>query len=396
MVRSVAAVQADETVLVPSASGGVAGAAVQCLRHVGARVIATGRRRRTRSSAVRELGADARPLLPRRRRARGGARADRRARRGRRRRHHRRPVVRRAPGLPAARRAPGHLRRPRGRGRRRSTSSSCSATATASSASASPRRTEIEHALRMALDGTVRVPVTDVRPRPRPARPTRPSTGASTSASSCWCGRESRGPATTAIHGAGTEAGPPGTATPVVVSSTFRLDAAAYDDVLATGGRNTTWYARLGNPTNAAVARTLAALEGAEAALLLRLRHGGDRGRAARLRAAGQPRGRRARPLRRHVHAAHARAAGARLQRRARAAGRPRRLATTRWPPGGGGLRREPVQPAAAPARPAGDRGAGARGRRGLDHRRDVHLAPTTCGRWSTGSTSCCTRPRST
>lgn len=57
MVRSVAAVQADETVLVPSASGGVAGAAVQCLRHVGARVIATvgGADKVER---VRELGAE--------------------------------------------------------------------------------------------------------------------------------------------------------------------------------------------------------------------------------------------------------------------------------------------------------------------------------------------------
>jgi cystathionine beta-lyase/cystathionine gamma-synthase len=78
----------------------------------------------------------------------------------------------------------------------------------------------------------------------------------------------SRGLATTAIHGAGADAGPPGTATPVVVSATFRLDAAAYADVQATGGRYTTWYTRLGNPTVEAVARTVAALEGADAALL--------------------------------------------------------------------------------------------------------------------------------
>jgi NADPH2:quinone reductase len=57
MIRSVAAVQTDETVLVPSASGGVASSAVQCLKHVGATVIATvgdaGK-----ADAVRALGAD--------------------------------------------------------------------------------------------------------------------------------------------------------------------------------------------------------------------------------------------------------------------------------------------------------------------------------------------------
>jgi NADPH:quinone reductase-like Zn-dependent oxidoreductase len=57
MVVSVAAVRAGETVLVPSASGGVAGAAVQAARLSGARVIASvGAPEKT--DAVRALGAD--------------------------------------------------------------------------------------------------------------------------------------------------------------------------------------------------------------------------------------------------------------------------------------------------------------------------------------------------
>jgi NADPH:quinone reductase-like Zn-dependent oxidoreductase len=57
MVTSVAAVRAGETVLVPSASGGVAGAAVQAARIAGARVIASvGATEKV--DAVRALGAD--------------------------------------------------------------------------------------------------------------------------------------------------------------------------------------------------------------------------------------------------------------------------------------------------------------------------------------------------
>jgi NADPH:quinone reductase-like Zn-dependent oxidoreductase len=57
MVTSVAAVRAGETVLVPSASGGVASAAVQAARIVGARVIASvGAPEKV--DAVRALGAD--------------------------------------------------------------------------------------------------------------------------------------------------------------------------------------------------------------------------------------------------------------------------------------------------------------------------------------------------
>ena len=57
MVVSVAAVRAGETVLVPSASGGVAGAAVQAARLSGARVIASvGAPEKI--DAVRQLGAD--------------------------------------------------------------------------------------------------------------------------------------------------------------------------------------------------------------------------------------------------------------------------------------------------------------------------------------------------
>lgn len=57
LVQSVARVRAGETVLVPSASGGVASAAVQCARIAGARVIASvGSPEKI--DGVRELGAD--------------------------------------------------------------------------------------------------------------------------------------------------------------------------------------------------------------------------------------------------------------------------------------------------------------------------------------------------
>jgi NADPH:quinone reductase-like Zn-dependent oxidoreductase len=58
MVRSVARVQAGETVLVPSGSGGVAGALIQCARVVGARVISTVGSA-DKQDRVRALGAEA-------------------------------------------------------------------------------------------------------------------------------------------------------------------------------------------------------------------------------------------------------------------------------------------------------------------------------------------------
>ncbi len=58
MVHSIAGVQAGETVLVPSGSGGVASALIQCARVVGARVIATVGSP-DKEARVRDLGADA-------------------------------------------------------------------------------------------------------------------------------------------------------------------------------------------------------------------------------------------------------------------------------------------------------------------------------------------------
>lgn len=78
------------------------------------------------------------------------------------------------------------------------------------------------------------------------------------------------GSSTAAVHGG---AGPPrawprGTSTPVFQSSTFELDQEAYEDIVATGGERTWWYTRLSNPTVDAVASRIAALEGAEDAVL--------------------------------------------------------------------------------------------------------------------------------
>ena len=64
MVVSVAALRAGETVLVPSASGGVAGAAVQAARIAGARVIASVGSRTRWGGA--QAGRGRRVLLPRR------------------------------------------------------------------------------------------------------------------------------------------------------------------------------------------------------------------------------------------------------------------------------------------------------------------------------------------
>jgi cystathionine beta-lyase/cystathionine gamma-synthase len=76
------------------------------------------------------------------------------------------------------------------------------------------------------------------------------------------------GPSTTAVHGAGRDAGAPGVVGAIDRSATFRLDPAGLADVEATGGRNTWYYSRLANPTVARAAATVAALEEAEAALL--------------------------------------------------------------------------------------------------------------------------------
>jgi cystathionine beta-lyase/cystathionine gamma-synthase len=75
--------------------------------------------------------------------------------------------------------------------------------------------------------------------------------------------------ATLAVHGPDPPGpAPRGVSSPVFNSVTYDLDAAAYEDIQATGGANTWWYTRLGNPTVAACARRIAALEGTEAAVL--------------------------------------------------------------------------------------------------------------------------------
>ena len=116
MVMSVAAVRAGETVLVPSASGGVAGAAVQAALIAGARVIASVGAPE-KADAVRALGADEvfcyleTPVEEAVAEATGGRGVD---------------VVVDTTGGPRfaehldgarARRPPGHVRRPRRRGR---------------------------------------------------------------------------------------------------------------------------------------------------------------------------------------------------------------------------------------------------------------------------------------
>jgi cystathionine beta-lyase/cystathionine gamma-synthase len=79
------------------------------------------------------------------------------------------------------------------------------------------------------------------------------------------------GSSTAAVHGGAAPARPwpRGVSTPVFLSSTYELDAAAYADIERTGGSETWWYTRLGNPTIDAVAARVAALEGAEDALVL-------------------------------------------------------------------------------------------------------------------------------
>jgi cystathionine beta-lyase/cystathionine gamma-synthase len=75
---------------------------------------------------------------------------------------------------------------------------------------------------------------------------------------------------TLAVH-AGMDAAPsspPAMTTPIFQSSTFELSRCAYEDIERTGGANVLWYTRLGNPTVAAAAAAVAALEGADGALL--------------------------------------------------------------------------------------------------------------------------------
>lgn len=61
---------------------------------------------------------------------------------------------------------------------------------------------------------------------------------------------------------------PSGMSTPMFQSVTYDLDRAAYADIERTGGDHTYWYSRLRNPTIEAVAEKLAALEGADGAVL--------------------------------------------------------------------------------------------------------------------------------
>jgi cystathionine beta-lyase/cystathionine gamma-synthase len=73
-----------------------------------------------------------------------------------------------------------------------------------------------------------------------------------------------------AVHGGAlpSRPWPRGLSTPIFRSSTYELDEASYDDILRTGGEETWWYTRLGNPTIDAAAARVAALEGADDALL--------------------------------------------------------------------------------------------------------------------------------
>ena len=78
--------------------------------------------------------------------------------------------------------------------------------------------------------------------------------------------------ATLAVHGperAPRSPVPRGMAEPIYQSVTYDLDARAYADIAATGGAETVWYTRLGNPTVDAAAARLGALEGAHDVVLL-------------------------------------------------------------------------------------------------------------------------------
>jgi cystathionine beta-lyase/cystathionine gamma-synthase len=77
-------------------------------------------------------------------------------------------------------------------------------------------------------------------------------------------------PDTFLVSGGGPPPGPwpSGMSAPLFPSVTYDLDASAYADIAATGGRNTWWYTRLRNPSIEAVADKLARLEGADGAIL--------------------------------------------------------------------------------------------------------------------------------
>jgi cystathionine beta-lyase/cystathionine gamma-synthase len=55
---------------------------------------------------------------------------------------------------------------------------------------------------------------------------------------------------------------------PIHQSTIFLLDDPTYEDIRTTGGLGETWYTRFGNPTVAAPAAEIAALEGAQAAVM--------------------------------------------------------------------------------------------------------------------------------
>jgi cystathionine beta-lyase/cystathionine gamma-synthase len=77
------------------------------------------------------------------------------------------------------------------------------------------------------------------------------------------------GSSTAAVHGGSIpeRPWPRGPVTPIFQASTYELDDDAYEDIARTGGTESWWYTRLGNPTVDAVAAKLAALEGADAGL---------------------------------------------------------------------------------------------------------------------------------
>lgn len=49
---------------------------------------------------------------------------------------------------------------------------------------------------------------------------------------------------------------------PIYQSTTFRLDDQSYEDIIATGGLNETWYSRFTNPTVAHAAEMVRRLDG--------------------------------------------------------------------------------------------------------------------------------------
>jgi len=76
-------------------------------------------------------------------------------------------------------------------------------------------------------------------------------------------------PQTTIIHGGGQLDSVGSLTTPIYETTTYLFDTAAEVKQYAEGGSTKFLYSRYGNPTVQAVERTIAALEGAEAALLL-------------------------------------------------------------------------------------------------------------------------------